>query len=69
MLQVIQCCAETGPFQNIVLYFKKAGHTSDYIFLCNLMRINANQGVQFAQMLVQVRLQLLMIDIYHKTVR
>ena len=58
-MQVIQCFAETGQFQKIVLYAKKVGHTPDYIFLLrNLMCINADQGLQFAQMLVQVRLVL-----------
>ena len=58
-MQVIQCFAETGQFQKIVLYAKKVGHTPDYIFLLrNLMRINADQGLQFAQMLVQVKLMI-----------
>ena len=53
-LQVIQCFAETGQFQKIVLYAKKVGYTPDYIFLLrNIMRINPEQGTQFAQMLVQ----------------
>jgi len=52
--QVIQCFAETGQFQKIVLYAKKVGHTPDYIFLLrNIMRMNPEQGLQFAQMLVQ----------------
>ncbi|XP_065337629.1 clathrin heavy chain isoform X1 [Cloeon dipterum] len=52
--KVIQCFAETGQYQKIVLYAKKVGYTPDYIFLLrNVMRINADQGVQFAQMLVQ----------------
>lgn len=52
--QVIQCFAETGQFQKIILYSKKVGFTPDYIFLLrNLMRINPEQGLQFAQMLVQ----------------
>ncbi|XP_075219017.1 clathrin heavy chain [Lycorma delicatula] len=52
--KVIQCFAETGQFQKIVLYAKKVGYTPDYIFLLrNVMRINADQGVAFAQMLVQ----------------
>lgn len=51
--QVIQCFAETGQFQKIILYSKKVGFTPDYIFLLrNLMRINPEQGLQFAQMLV-----------------
>uniref|UniRef100_A0A1I8FPP0 Clathrin-link domain-containing protein n=1 Tax=Macrostomum lignano TaxID=282301 RepID=A0A1I8FPP0_9PLAT len=43
-----------GSFQKIVLYAKKVGYSPDYIFLLrNLMRINHEQGLQFAQMLVQ----------------
>nr|CAD7600904.1 unnamed protein product [Timema genevievae] len=52
--KVIQCFAETGQFQKIVLYAKKVGYTPDYVFLLrNVMRINPDQGVGFAQMLVQ----------------
>ena len=52
--QVIQCFAETGQFQKIVLYAKKVGYTPDYIFLLrNVMRINPETGSQFASMLVQ----------------
>lgn len=52
--QVIQCFAETGQFNKIVLYAKKVGYTPDYIFLLRqLMRVNPDQGVGFAQMLVQ----------------
>ncbi|KAG1680294.1 Clathrin heavy chain 1 [Nymphon striatum] len=52
--KVIQCFAETGQFQKIVLYAKKVGYTPNYIFLLrNVMRVNPNQGAQFAQMLVQ----------------
>jgi hypothetical protein len=51
---VIQCFAETGQFQKIVLYAKKVGYTPDYIFLLrSIMRINPEQGASFAQMLVQ----------------
>ena len=53
-VQVIQCFAETGQFQKIVLYAKKVGYHPDYIFLLrSVMRINPDQGVAFAQMLVQ----------------
>ena len=53
--KVIQCFAETGQFQKIVLYAKKVGYTPDYVFLLrNVMRVNPEQGAQFAQMLVQV---------------
>lgn len=52
--KVIQCFAETGQFQKIVLYAKKVGYTPDYIFLLrNVMRVNPDQGLAFAQMLVQ----------------
>ncbi|XP_005091567.1 clathrin heavy chain 1 isoform X2 [Aplysia californica] len=52
--KVIQCFAETGQFQKIILYSKKVGFAPDYIFLLrNLMRINPDQGLQFAQMMVQ----------------
>ncbi|KAK6640730.1 hypothetical protein RUM44_012427 [Polyplax serrata] len=52
--KVIQCFAETGQFSKIVLYAQKVGYTPDYIFLLrNVMRVNPEQGVAFAQMLVQ----------------
>lgn len=52
--KVIQCFAETGQFQKIVLYAKKVGYTPDYTFLLrNVMRVNPEQGAQFASMLVQ----------------
>jgi len=52
--KVIQCFAETGQFNKIVLYAKKVGYTPDYVFLLrNLMRVYPDQGVGFAQMLVQ----------------
>ena len=51
---MIQCFAETGQFQKIVLYAKKVGYTPDYVFLLrSIMRISPDQGAQFAQMLVQ----------------
>ena len=54
VFQVIQCFAETGQFQKIVLYAKKVGYTPDYVFLLrSIMRISPDQGAQFAQMLVQ----------------
>ncbi|CAF0746769.1 unnamed protein product [Didymodactylos carnosus] len=53
-LKVIQCFAETGQYQKIILYAKKVNFQADYIFLLrSIMRINPEQGVQFAQMLVQ----------------
>jgi len=51
--QVIQCFAETGQFQKIVLYAKKVNFTPDYVFLLrNIMRLNPDQGVEFSKMLV-----------------
>ena len=51
--KVIQCFAETGQFQNIVLYAKKVGYTPNYVSLLhNVMRTNPEQGAAFAQMLV-----------------
>jgi len=53
-MKVIQCFAETGQFQKIVLYAKKVNYQPDYIFLLrNIMRINPEQGEQFATMLAQ----------------
>ena len=53
-MQVIQCFAETGQFQKIVLYAKTVPYTPDYIFLLHdVMRINPEQGTQFAKMLIQ----------------
>ncbi|XP_013781374.1 clathrin heavy chain 1-like [Limulus polyphemus] len=52
--KVIQCFAETGQFQKIVLYAKKVGYTPDYTTLLRqVMRINPDQGASFSQMLVQ----------------
>ncbi|XP_075542803.1 clathrin heavy chain [Dermacentor variabilis] len=52
--KVIQCFAETGQFQKIVLYAKKVGYTPDYVLLLRqVMRLSPDQGTAFAQMLVQ----------------
>ncbi|XP_017852375.1 clathrin heavy chain isoform X1 [Drosophila busckii] len=51
--KVIQCFAETGQFQKIVLYAKKVNYTPDYIFLLrSVMRSSPEQGAGFASMLV-----------------
>jgi clathrin heavy chain len=51
--KVIQCFAETGQFQKIVLYAKKVGYQADYTnLLRQVMRTNPDQGAGFAQMLV-----------------
>uniref|UniRef100_A0A452TKQ8 Clathrin heavy chain n=1 Tax=Ursus maritimus TaxID=29073 RepID=A0A452TKQ8_URSMA len=52
--KVIQCFAETGQFQKIVLYAKKVGCVPDWIFLLrSVMRVSPDQGLQFSQMLVR----------------
>ncbi|CAG0882402.1 unnamed protein product [Darwinula stevensoni] len=52
--KVIQCFAETGQFQKIVIYAKKVNYTPDWIFLLrSVMRASPDQGASFAQMLVQ----------------
>ncbi len=53
-MKVIQCFVETGQFAKIILYAKKVNFQPDYIFLLRwIMRQNPDQGLQFAQMLVQ----------------
>jgi len=50
---VIGCFAELGQFDKIILYSKKVGYTPDYLFhLRQVLRVNPEQGVKFAQMLV-----------------
>lgn len=52
-LKVIQCFIETGQYQKIILYAKKVNYAPDYIFLLRcIMRINPDNGLQFAQLLV-----------------
>ncbi|XP_076859512.1 clathrin heavy chain 1 isoform X2 [Brachyhypopomus gauderio] len=52
--KVIQCFAETGQYQKIVLYAKKMGYSPDWIMLLrNVLRAGPDKGLQFAQMLVQ----------------
>ncbi|XP_022666531.1 clathrin heavy chain 1-like [Varroa jacobsoni] len=51
--KVVQCFAETGQFQKIVLYAKKVGYSPDYIqILRQVVRVAPDQGPVFAQMLV-----------------
>lgn len=51
--KVVACFAETGQFQKIVLYCKKVGYAADYLALLRgILRINLDQGQQFATMLV-----------------
>ncbi|XP_075243875.1 clathrin heavy chain 1-like [Convolutriloba macropyga] len=52
--KVIQCFAETGQFNKIVLYAKKVNYQPDWIFLLRaVMRTSPEQGLQFAKMLFQ----------------
>ncbi|XP_040859504.1 clathrin heavy chain 2 [Ochotona curzoniae] len=52
--KVVQCFAETGQFQKIVLYAKKVGYSPDWVFLLrSVMRVSPEQGQQFSHMLVQ----------------
>ncbi|EDV20188.1 uncharacterized protein TRIADDRAFT_51044 [Trichoplax adhaerens] len=52
--KVVQCFAETGQYQKIVLYSKKVNYQPDYIFLLRgIMRMNPEQGAQFAKLLVE----------------
>ncbi|CAF2929073.1 unnamed protein product [Rotaria sp. Silwood2] len=45
-MKVIQCFAETGQYQKIVLYAKKVNYQPDYIYLLrSIMRINPEQGL------------------------
>lgn len=52
-LQVVQCFAETGQFEKIVLYAQKVNYQPDFLFhLRQVLRSNPDQGVKFAQMLL-----------------
>ncbi|PWN29567.1 putative CHC1-clathrin heavy chain [Jaminaea rosea] len=51
--KVVACFAETGQFNKIVLYAKKVGYTPDYAALLqHIVRINPEQGAEFASSLV-----------------
>ncbi|CAO1618767.1 unnamed protein product [Sympodiomycopsis kandeliae] len=51
--KVVACFAETGQFNKIVLYAKKVNYTPDYAALLNhIVRINPEQGAEFASSLV-----------------
>ncbi|UZJ52670.1 hypothetical protein CBS101457_001990 [Exobasidium rhododendri] len=52
--KVVACFAETGQFNKIVLYAQKVGYTPDYAALLqHIVRINPEQGAEFASSLVQ----------------
>eukprot|EP01135_Chromosphaera_perkinsii_P003336 Nk52_evm36s240 gene=Nk52_evmTU36s240 len=51
--KVVQCFAETGQFQKIILYSKKVGYTPEYVSILRMvMRSNPEMGANFATMLV-----------------
>lgn len=51
--KVVQCFAETGQFDKIILYAKKVNFEPDYLFqLRQVLRSNPDMGAKFAQMLV-----------------
>ncbi|VDK49477.1 unnamed protein product [Anisakis simplex] len=51
--KVVQCFAETGQFDKIILYAKKVNFEPDYLFqLRQVLRTNPDMGAKFAQMLV-----------------
>jgi clathrin heavy chain len=51
--KVIQCFAETGQFDKIMLYAQKVGHNPDYLFLLqSILRVQPDKGADFAGKLV-----------------
>ncbi|KFD72333.1 hypothetical protein M514_11620 [Trichuris suis] len=52
--KVIQCFAETGEFDKIILYAEKIGYKPDYIsILRQILRTSGEKGVDFAKLLVR----------------
>ena len=52
--KVIQCFAETGEFEKIVLYSKKVNYTPDYVYILRMvMRSSPEKGAAFASSLVK----------------
>uniref|UniRef100_A0A1I8AX39 Clathrin heavy chain n=1 Tax=Steinernema glaseri TaxID=37863 RepID=A0A1I8AX39_9BILA len=50
--KVVQCFAETGQFDKIILYAKKVGFEPDYLFqLRQVLRTNPDKAADFAKML------------------
>ncbi|ORZ32352.1 clathrin D6 coat with Auxilin J-domain [Catenaria anguillulae PL171] len=61
--KVIQCFAETGQFDKIVVYAEKVGHRPDYLLLLqSIMRTNPDKGAEFASKLVATDPPLLSIQ-------
>jgi clathrin heavy chain len=52
--KVVQCFAETGEFEKIVLYAQKVGFQPDYVHILRMvLRSNPDKAVPFAQSLVK----------------
>ena len=56
LIQVVQCFAETGQFDKIIMYAKKVGFEPDYLQQLRQILRSGNQeaGGKFALMLVQL---------------
>ena len=53
-LQVIQCFAEAGQFDKIILYARKVNYRPDFIqLLRGVMRMNPQKGTEFASKLIK----------------
>lgn len=51
--KVVQCFADQGEFENMILYAQKAGFQPDYLFqLRQVLRTDPAKGLKFAQLLV-----------------
>lgn len=50
---MIQCFAESGEYNKIILYAKKVGYQPDYVYLLQvIMRMDPEKGAQFATLLI-----------------
>ena len=68
-VKVVQCFIETNQFQKIIVYSQKVNYEPDYIFLLRcIMRLNPDNGLQFAQLLVNEKEPLadlnLIVDVF-----
>lgn len=51
--KVIECFAQTGQYNKIILYANKVGFTPDYLYLLQtIMRTDPEKGTEFASMLI-----------------
>jgi len=50
---VVACFADIGQYNKIILYAKKVGYNPDYMYILQqIIRGNAEAGIEFAKMLV-----------------